>query len=97
MVRAWKTARKRSEPMGTPALSGLEQSEALVSLVSRLEKKNEKFSHIFYLLRFSREGRDPALKFADELEKLVIEELKLLAADEATLVNRKCGGWRSDQ
>ena len=89
MLRHWKAARKRSVKIGISALSGLEFFDGLVAMVSKIEKAHPEFKYRVDQLRYSREGSNPTVTYAEQLESLMMDELKTVAANEATAQNRK--------
>eukprot|EP00975_Prorocentrum_lima_P038152 8022536-Prorocentrum_lima.AAC.1 len=69
MLRTWRTAQKRGQEVGIPALGGNERFILLVKMISKLEKKHSQFSHRASTVKYSREARTPSLEIARQLEE----------------------------
>eukprot|EP00975_Prorocentrum_lima_P060503 12690527-Prorocentrum_lima.AAC.1 len=59
MLRTWRTALKRGQEVGIPALGGNERFIRLVKMISKLEKKHPQFCHRAGIVKYSREARTP--------------------------------------
>eukprot|EP00975_Prorocentrum_lima_P020118 4235938-Prorocentrum_lima.AAC.1 len=69
MIRTWRTAQKRGQEVGIPAVGGNERFTLLVKLISQLEAKHSQFSHRVSGVKHSREARTPTLETARQLEE----------------------------
>eukprot|EP00975_Prorocentrum_lima_P060744 12744593-Prorocentrum_lima.AAC.1 len=58
-------------------------------MVSTLEKKHPQFSHRVGTANYSREARTPSLEAARHLEEVIMEEFRMLEADEKAAENGK--------
>eukprot|EP00975_Prorocentrum_lima_P033231 6974438-Prorocentrum_lima.AAC.1 len=68
-MRTWRTAQKRGQEVGIPALGGNERFTLLVKMIPKLEAKHSQFSHIVSIDKYSREARTPTLETARQLEE----------------------------
>ena len=75
ILRTWRTAQKRGQEVGVPALGGMERFNLLVKLVSKLEKKHPQFGHRVNTIKYSREARTPTLEVAKLLEEAMVKSL----------------------
>eukprot|EP00975_Prorocentrum_lima_P060226 12631991-Prorocentrum_lima.AAC.1 len=69
MLRTWRTAQKRGQEVGSPALGGNERFTLLVKMISKLEKKHSQFSHRVGTVKYTSEARTPSLETAGQLEE----------------------------
>eukprot|EP00975_Prorocentrum_lima_P004899 1067602-Prorocentrum_lima.AAC.1 len=65
-------------------------------MISKLERKHQQFSQRVCSVKYSREARTPSLEAARQLEEVVMEELRMLEADEKAAENRK-PSWKVEE
>eukprot|EP00975_Prorocentrum_lima_P065211 12902116-Prorocentrum_lima.AAC.1 len=58
-------------------------------MISTLERKHHQFSHRVSAVKYSRVARTPSLETARQLEEVIMEELRMLGADEKAAEHRK--------
>eukprot|EP00975_Prorocentrum_lima_P055197 11571650-Prorocentrum_lima.AAC.1 len=59
-------------------------------MISKLEAKHSQFSHRESGIKYFREARTPTLETARQLEEVIMEELKMLEADEMAAAYKNC-------
>eukprot|EP00975_Prorocentrum_lima_P059985 12577641-Prorocentrum_lima.AAC.1 len=64
MLRTWRTAQKRGQEAGIPALGGNERFTLPVKMISKLEKRHSQLSHRVSTVKYSKEARTPFLETA---------------------------------
>eukprot|EP00975_Prorocentrum_lima_P070650 12933320-Prorocentrum_lima.AAC.1 len=57
-------------------------------MISKLDMKHSRFSHRVSAVKYSREARTPSLETARQLEEVIMDELRMLAADEKAAVKK---------
>eukprot|EP00975_Prorocentrum_lima_P059214 12415954-Prorocentrum_lima.AAC.1 len=65
-------------------------------MISKLEKKHSQFGHRVGTVKQSREARTPSMETARHLEEVIMEELRMLEADERAAENRE-SSWKAEE
>eukprot|EP00975_Prorocentrum_lima_P066232 12907929-Prorocentrum_lima.AAC.1 len=65
-------------------------------MISKLEKKHHQFSHRVSAVKNSREARTPSLEIARQLGAVIMEELRMLEADEKAAGERE-SSWKIEE
>eukprot|EP00975_Prorocentrum_lima_P062601 12886547-Prorocentrum_lima.AAC.1 len=65
-------------------------------MISKLEAKHSQFSHRVSSVKYSREAITPTLETARQLEEVIMEELRILEADEKAAAYKK-SSWKAEE
>ena len=81
-VEDWIQARTRLSMIGYSDLAPKERIDALTEIVSNIFKTTVDTSHRWQLQRFSDASRNPTIKYCQDLEGWVLEELRVMENNE---------------